>query len=173
MIISKAICFLTHGIMSSIRHLTFWTLNPCAASPTPEPPDWYPILLALLLFITLTILGRLVSSIPVHISPALCGRSVWSASAWPGSLSVRWSCRLPRLQLRPLRPPPPTHLPSRAPTRPPPAACCPAAWAEDPGGPPPAHRGCWDLPEKRQKKRERGGGDGWAWLCTVDMGTKL
>ena len=97
---------------------------------------------------------RLLCSSPVRISPAPCGRSVWSGWVWLCSRNVRWSCRPPRprlrlqlrqRQIRPL---------SLAPPRPLPAACCLNAWAEGPGGLPPEHHGCWDL--QRHTDRNRG-----------------
>lgn len=96
---------------------------------------------------------RLFFSSPVRISPALCGRSVWSGWVWLCSRNVRWSCRPPRprprlqlrrRQIRPL---------SLVPPRPLPAACCLNAWAEGLGGPPPGHHGCWDLQRHTDRKR--------------------
>lgn len=89
--------------------------------------------------------------LPVHISPALCGRSVWSVWVWLCNQNVRWSCRLPRLmprqqlQQRPIR-----HLSPVLPLLLP-AACCLNAWAGGPEGPPPGHHGCWDLQWHKKK----------------------
>lgn len=86
------------------------------------------------------------SSPPVHISPALCGKFVWSETAWPGSQSVPLSCLRRPLQwlLRPLQQLPTRRLSPGRP-RPPPAACCPIASAEDLEAPPPGHHGYWAL----------------------------
>ena len=79
--------------------------------------------------------------VPARISPAPCGRFVWSVRAWLCNRNVPRSCLNLRLQKQPpLQPPPRSLRPSRAPPPPRPAACCPVAsagglWAPLPGLP--------------------------------------
>lgn len=91
--------------------------------------------------------------LPAHISPAPCGRSVWSEWVWLCSRNVRWSClqfhprpllRLQQLQIRRL---------SLARPRPLPAAYCPGAWAGGLEDPPPGHHECWDLQQHTQREQ--------------------